>query len=68
MTHEPSAHYLDVGAVTLWIASLAKILPSIAALLSIIWFLIRIAESETVQQLLGQYRWMKQKGESNDQD
>lgn len=68
MTHEPGANVLDGGAILLWIASLANFLPSIAALLSIIWFLIRIAESETVQQMLGQYRWMKEKGKANDAD
>lgn len=59
--HEPTANYLDYGALTIWIASVAQILPSIAALLSIIWFAIRIAESATVQQMLGRFRWIKEK-------
>lgn len=65
---EPTAHYYDVGAVTIWLASFANMLPSIAALLSIIWFLIRIAESETVQSALGKYRWIKETkdGKGND--
>lgn len=68
MTHDnPGANYLDAGAVLLWIASLANFLPSIAALLSIIWLLIRIAESETVQQMLGSWRWIRDK-RTNDQD
>jgi chromate transport protein ChrA len=53
MTQEPHGTYLDVGAITIWIASLANILPSIAALLSIIWLLIRIWESDTVGKLVG---------------
>lgn len=60
-----TAHVLDLGAVTIWIASLAQILPSIAALLSIIWFLVRIMESQTFQLMLGKYSWMKQKENKN---
>jgi chromate transport protein ChrA len=69
MTNEPSAHYLDLGAVTVWLASLAQILPSIAAMLSVIWFAIRILESQTVQQLLGSYAWIRSKnGPAKDSD
>lgn len=60
MTSEPSAHYIDIGAVTVWVASLTNVLPSVAALLSIVWFIIRIVESETFQQALGKYRWIKE--------
>jgi hypothetical protein len=69
MTTNEGAHYLDIGAVTVWIASLAQILPSVAALLSIIWFAIRILESATVQQMLGPYAWIKKDTErGTDQD
>lgn len=69
MTNEPSANIYDVGAITVWLASLAQILPSIAALLSVIWFIIRIAESQTVQQLLGSYAWIRSKnGTTEDRD
>lgn len=37
---------------SLLLGSLLDVLPSIAAILSIIWFSIRIYESETVQRLL----------------
>lgn len=56
-----TGHWLDLGAVTIWLASLAQILPSIAALLSIVWFVVRILESATFQLLLGRHAWMKQK-------
>lgn len=59
MPNEPTANIIDAGAITIWIASLSQILPSIAALLSIIWFVIRIIESETAQKLLGRYGWLK---------
>lgn len=65
-----TAHVLDLGAVTIWIASLAQILPSIAALLSIIWFIVRIVESQTFQMLLGKYAWLhkKEKTDGNETD
>lgn len=56
---------LDVGAVTLWVATFAQVLPSIAAVLSIIWFAIRIMESETVQSMLGSWSWIKKETSSN---
>lgn len=59
----------DATAATVGLASFMQYLPSIAAVLSIIWFLIRIAESDTVQQMLGKYRWIKgdrQHGTSED--
>lgn len=55
---QDNTNAFDIGAIVIWIASLANILPSIAAVLSIIWFAIRIAESESFQQLIGSYRWM----------
>lgn len=62
--NEPLAWYGDVTAATVGVATIANALPSIAAVLSIGWFLIRIAESETVQLLLGRYRWIN-KGDKN---
>ena len=46
-------HAGDIGSVGVILASIADWFPSIASLLSIIWFLIRIYESRTVQELLG---------------
>ena len=46
-------HTADVGALTVMLGSLTEILPAIAALLSVIWMMIRIYETKTVQQLLG---------------
>lgn len=58
MTSEPGVNIIDAGAVTVWIASFAQVLPSIAAILSILWFLIRIFESDSVQAMLGKYAWL----------
>lgn len=64
--HEPTAIYGDMGAVTIWIATFAQMLPSVAAFLSVIWFLIRIAESETAQTMLGKYRWINKGDKQHD--
>lgn len=69
MTNDnPATTYIDSGAVALWVASVANILPSIAALLSIIWFLLRIAESKTVQHMLGRYAWIKKENKDGSED
>lgn len=44
-----STHYLDAGAVAVGIASIAGWLPNIAALLTVLWMLIRIWETDTVR-------------------
>jgi chromate transport protein ChrA len=51
---------VDGGAALIAIGTLAQILPSIAALLTILWLAIRIWESDTVRgithrQLKGRY-------------
>ena len=43
----------DLLSVATLLGSLASILPSVAAILTIIWTLIRIYETDTVQRLLG---------------
>lgn len=42
----------DVAAVTVTIATIAQILPALAALFTIIWTGLRIYETKTVQDLL----------------
>lgn len=58
---EPTKHIADGGAALIAIGTLAQVLPSIAALLTIIWLAIRIWESDTVRSvtrrtLKGPYR------------
>lgn len=50
---EPTKHLADAGAAAIAIGTLAQVLPSIAALLTIVWLLIRIWESDTVRGLTG---------------
>lgn len=55
---EPLQRYLfDAGAITIYLASIAQILPAIAAALSIVWFIIRIVESKTIQKILSRWGW-----------
>ena len=44
---------LDWSAMAISLGSLFEILPAIASLLSVIWLLLRILESDTVQRALG---------------
>ena len=50
---EAAKHAVDALSVGTVLASLAGIVPSIAALFTIIWTGIRIYETETVQKMLG---------------
>lgn len=50
---EQTKHAADALSVVTVLASLTAWLPPIAALISIIWGLIRIYETRTVQKLLG---------------
>lgn len=43
---------IDLGAIGVTTGALFEILPSITALASLIWVLLRIYETETVQKLL----------------
>tara|TARA_R110000868_G_scaffold385618_2_gene653570 strand:+ start:700 stop:858 length:159 start_codon:yes stop_codon:yes gene_type:complete len=44
---------IDWGAVAVSLGTLFEILPAIASLLSVIWLLLRILESDTVQRMIG---------------
>lgn len=50
---EPTKHLADAGAAVIAVGTLAQLLPSIAALLTIVWLAIRIWESDTVRGLTG---------------
>ena len=50
---EPTKHIGDAVSVVVAVATIAKWLPEVAALLTIIWTLIRIYETKSVQRLLG---------------
>jgi hypothetical protein len=48
---EPAKHLADALSIGVAIGALAKLLPSIAALLTILWLGIRIWESDTIRAL-----------------
>ena len=50
---EASKHLMDAFSVVTVLGTLADMLPSIAALFTIIWTGIRIYETKTVQKLVG---------------
>ena len=49
---EASKHIMDVFSIATVLGTLADMLPSIAALFTIIWTVIRIYETKTVQNLI----------------
>jgi hypothetical protein len=51
MTSEEAKSALDVVSVTATVSALIGWLPAVAAVLSIVWTLIRIWETDTVRQL-----------------
>jgi hypothetical protein len=50
---DQTKHLADAGAAVIAIGTLAQVLPSIAALLTIVWLAIRIWESDTVRGVTG---------------
>ena len=50
---ESVKHLVDAASVVTVLGTLADMLPSIAALFTIVWTAIRIYETKTVQGLLG---------------
>lgn len=50
---EASKHIMDVFSIVTVLGTLADMLPSIAALFTIIWTGIRIYETKTVQKMIG---------------
>lgn len=57
--NEHTKHVIDWTSIGIAFGSLIQILPSIAAALSIVWSLIRIYETKTVQN------WLKSRNNSN---
>ena len=50
---EPAKHVVDALSILTVLGTLVEMLPAVAAILSIIWSLLRIYESKTVQRWLG---------------
>ena len=51
--HETAKTVGDALSIVTVVGTLAEILPSIAALFTIVWTILRIYETNTVQKLLG---------------
>lgn len=51
--HETTKHIVDALSLVTVVGTLVEMLPSIAAIFSIVWSAIRIYETETVQRWLG---------------
>ncbi len=52
-SHETVKHAVDALSILTVVGTLVEMLPSIAAVFTIIWTGIRIWETETIQNLLG---------------
>lgn len=50
--HETAKHFVDLISMATVIGTIAEYLPAVAALFSIVWTIIRIYETKTVQKLL----------------
>ena len=55
-SHEPAKLVIDFASISTVIATIAGWLPNLAAAVSIIWGLIRIYETQTVQGLISKWR------------
>jgi hypothetical protein len=50
---ESTKHVLDTASIATAVGTIMQVLPAIAALFTIVWTLIRIYETKTIQKLLG---------------
>jgi hypothetical protein len=50
---ESTKHILDTASIATALGTVMQVIPAIAALFTIVWTLIRIYETKTVQKLLG---------------
>ena len=57
---ETSKHVGDAVSIVTVVGTLAQVLPSIAAIFTIVWTSIRIYETETIQKLLGKAKDVKE--------
>jgi hypothetical protein len=52
-THETAKNVVDALSIMTVVGTLVEMLPSVAAIFTIVWTAIRIWETETIQNLLG---------------
>ena len=58
-THETAKNVVDVLSIMTVVGTLVEMLPSVAAIFTIVWTAIRIWDTETVQNLLGRTKLIK---------
>jgi len=57
---ETGKHIGDAVSIVTVVGTLAQVLPSIAAIFTIVWTSIRIYETDTIQKLLGKDKDVKE--------
>ena len=57
--HEHTKHLIDWASIVTVLGTLMQVLPSLAALFSLVWSLIRIYETETIQKWIHSKRKTK---------
>jgi hypothetical protein len=50
---DATKHVIDTASIATAVGTVIQVLPAIAALFTIVWTLIRIYETKTIQKLLG---------------
>jgi hypothetical protein len=58
-THETAKNVVDALSIMTVVGTLVEMLPSVAAIFTIVWTAIRIWETETVQNLFGRTKLPK---------
>ena len=58
-SHETVKHVVDALSIVTVVGTLVEMLPSVAAIFTIVWTAIRIWETETVRNLLGRTKLTK---------
>lgn len=53
---DATKHVIDGASIATAVGTMMQLLPAIAALFTIVWTLIRIYETKTVQKLLGKHK------------
>lgn len=52
---EPTKQIIDAGAGVVTVGAILEMVPEITAVLSLIWVVIRILETETVKNVINKY-------------
>ena len=53
---DATKHLIDTASIATAVGTIMQLLPAIAALFTIVWTVIRIYETKTIQKLLGKHK------------